>query len=104
MAEEKKKNRVAFVKTISTKYGPMEKVSLELNEIGQVAVKDGKVYLILDAKHKALNVYEKDGQASRYFLNFNLNRYASMSLDEYEKQEGNSGNQGGGDDVDDLPF
>ena len=107
MADNANQNdKVAFVKTIGTKYGPMEKVSIELNKIGQVAEKDGKVYLILPQDHKALNKYEKDGQEPRFFLNFVSNTFKSLKLDEYDPEANN--NSGGGassdDGKDDLPF
>lgn len=102
MSQEPKK-RVAFVKQIVTKNGLLDKLSIELNQIGQVAEKEGKTYLILDDNCKALNKYEKEGQETRYFLNMNMNRYTSITLDEYQREGGGSSSSGA-QQTDDLPF
>ena len=108
MAENNQaQERVAFIKTINTKYGPMEKLSLELNKIGKVAEKDGKLYLILDPNSPEIEKYEKDGAAPRWFLKFVLNTFKSVKLDQFvpEPQDGNNNaGQASQEDVDDLPF
>ena len=104
MADEKKDN-IAFSKTIATKFGPMEKISIEVNKIGNVIEKDGRTFLEIPKGCKFFNKYEKDGAAPRYFMNFVRNTYASISVDEYEPDANasNSGSSEGGN-ADDLPF
>ena len=103
MADNAEKKRVAFVKSIPTKNGPMEKVSIELNQVGTVFEKDGRTFLEIPKDCKFFNKYEKDGQNPRYFLNFILNTYKSMAPDEYEPDANNNSGGGTGDN-DDLPF
>lgn len=109
MADNQNKEKVAFIKTIGTKYGPMEKLSIELNKIGKVVEKDGRTFLEIPSDCKAFNKYEKDGAAPRFFLNFNLNTFRTAQLDEWEPDANQSNNNssspaGNGGDDDDLPF
>ena len=100
MPEEKV--RIAFSKTIGTKNGPMEKISIELNKIGNVIEKDGRTFLEIPKDCKYINKYEKDGEKPRWFMNLVRNVYATINVDEYQPEAKNENSAP--DEGVDLPF
>ena len=107
MSDGQQKKRIGNVQTVSGKFGPFKKVSLDLGAMGQVLEKDGKHYLALDDV-EGFNIWEdKKNGGTRYFLNLVMNSYETVAADTFTpNSDGNSGgnqanSSGGGDD---LPF
>ena len=101
-----KKEKIGNLQSVNTQKGSFEKLSIELNKIGNVIEKNGKVYIEMDANADGLNPYSKDGE-TRYFFNMIINTYRSLTVDAWKPNGGGGGNTGGQSSSgggDDLPF
>lgn len=100
MSDEKK--RIGNVQTIGGKFGSFKKLSLDLESIGSVIEKDGKVYVEISSS-EGYNKWEKEGK-TKHFLNLVLNDYTTVSLDSFKPSSGGGGSKSSDSGSDDLPF
>lgn len=102
MAEQKKKS-IARIQTKYTKNGPLGKLSIELNEIGPIHIKDGRTFVEIPKDCEFYRTHQKNqGDPVRHFLNFDVKQYQYIEPDTWtpDSSESQSGNEEG----EDLPF